>query len=99
VKCCFYSSSNKSKQHVLVVARRVALNEGFERLSVGSLELCLDLDHVDLTTRHNDANQRVVLRSGALHGVIESLSKVVELVFNPCAVVGLLRNDSARISA
>lgn len=46
------------------------------------LELLFDLYHVNLTSGHHHAHQRVIVRADTLHRLLELTGKVVELVLH-----------------
>jgi len=57
-------------------------NEFAERLFVGAFKLLLDLDHVDLTAWYNGPDQTEIVRSEAMHRVVQRLGKLRHFVSN-----------------
>eukprot|EP00053_Salpingoeca_punica_P009607 m.86380 g.86380 ORF g.86380 m.86380 type:complete len:547 (+) comp15084_c0_seq8:131-1771(+) len=67
-------------EDLLVVAGAVVGDAVRERLLVRVEEALLDLDHVDLGAGDDDADERVVVSAGAVHGVVEAVGKVLRAV-------------------
>lgn len=69
----------RSLQVELKTKNGTNLDPGLQRLSVFDLERFFDIAQVDLGAAHNDADERLVVRSNAGHGVVQTLGEEVNL--------------------